>query len=146
MRGKVIEAVQFETLYPGDQYTGTSAVACYGRTLDSRPYDEVAFRLEVGECPANDTLAAAVYENSTQDPDGAVAVTSAAFTTVTSSTDLAGRSGSLVCKNTKRYLWLRTVMSATGGNPTIGFGASAAFTKADNEPVSQSADFDVDNL
>jgi hypothetical protein len=143
MSRKSIEACHFATLYPGDQYTGTTDVACYGRCLDTQGYEEVMIRLEVGECPANDTLAAAVYENSTQAPGGSVAVTGGGFTTITSSTDLAGRSGSVVCKKLKRYLWLRTVMSATGGNPTIGFGATAILSKAQSEPVSDTPDFDV---
>jgi hypothetical protein len=147
MLGKLIESAKFQVLFPGGQYTDTSAAVCYGRPVDTQGYDEAVFVVHANSVPTTNTLTPLLVENSIADPVGAVAVTSASFTALSASNYTTPQAGSIVCKNTKRFLFLKTTMAAgTGANPTIGFGAIVVLSKADREPVSNGPVFNIDNL
>ena len=146
MRGKLIEEAKFQTLYPGGQYTGTGPVTCYGRPIDTQQYDEAVFAVDAASVLANNTLTALVVENSIADGVGAVAVTGASFTAMTSSNYTTTQFGSVICKNTKRFLFLKTTLAGGGGDPTVSFGARVALSKADVQAVNNAPVFDVDNL
>ena len=146
-RGKLIEDAKFQVLFPGGQYSDTSAAVCYGRPVDTKDYDEAVFLIHANSVPTTNTLTPLVVENSIADPVGAVAVTSAAFTALSASNYTTPQVGSVVCKNTKRFLFLKTTMAAgTGANPTIGFGATVVLSKADKGAVDNGPVFDIDNL
>jgi hypothetical protein len=145
MPGKLIENAKFSTLITSERITTTGTTLWNGSTatntgLDTRDYDECVIHLNVGTLSAG-SYAAAVYESATNNADVATAVTDADFTTITTATDDDEQVGSVVCKGTKRYLWVRTVSNSSAGNFDIG--AVAVLYKADKSPTDNSDVFDV---
>lgn len=150
MRGKLIENCKFQTVFPGERYTAASAAVCYGRVIDTKGYDELVVHVNPGTQLAGNTVAVVLRENSTPDPTGSVAITSASFTTVTTSNDTesaAGRVASLKCSEFKRYIFAHATFGGAGSAAayTSGFGAVAVL-RSKEMPVSQTVDFDVDNI
>jgi hypothetical protein len=63
---------------------------------------------------------------------------------VNSSSDEQVRRGSVVCRDTKRYLFLKTeVLAPSTTTPTIDFGAMFIAGQARSQPVEQTLEFDV---
>ena len=145
MPGKLIENSKFTTLITSERITTTGTTLWNGTSatntgLDTRDYDECVIHLNVGTLSAGG-YSAAVYECATNNADSATAVSGADFTAVTTATDDDQQVGAVVCKATKRYLWVRTVSNSTAGNFDIG--AVAILYKADKSPTDNSEVFDV---
>lgn len=143
-RGKLIENVKYQQLIKPQSLTATGILyngvaATTTSYIDTRGYDEINIVLNKGETTG--TIAAAIYESSSTDPSAATAISGADFTSFTSANDAAIESMSVVCKNTDRYLWLRT-NKTTDTNAAL-ISAVAVLGKPDSAPTTESPIADV---
>jgi hypothetical protein len=123
-------------------YNGQSITFGSGHGFDTQPYDDCMCAINVGTILGPlATLINAIYESATDDPTAATALSGGSFTSVTQTTDESVRRGAIMCKDTKRYLFLRT--EAQGSPITIDFGAVWIGGQARTEPTAQALEFDV---
>lgn len=144
-RGKIGEDNLVQQILEPDARTSASTLYNGNATttnnyIDTRGFDECLIVLNAGVVAAAGSIAASIVENDTDADTAAAAISGAAFTAVTPANDQAVQVGNIVCKNQKRYLWLKTVQAnATETN----ISAVAILGKADSLPVSQTLVFDV---
>lgn len=107
-----------ETRY--NQSAGNGTTVGSGIGIDTRGYEEVLIILGRGAAKAGNStadVAAIVLESATDNANTATAVASltvsANFTSTSSTSANSVQYGSIVCKNTRRYLYLRTQISGT---------------------------------
>ncbi len=138
MRGKLIENVKYQQIFEPQSITATGILyngvaATTTSSIDTRDFDEINIVLNKGVTTG--IVDAAVYESDATDPSAATAISGADFTQVTAANDQAKESMSILCKNTKRYLWLRT-SKITDTNAAL-LAATAVLAKADSLPTSE---------
>lgn len=123
--------------YNGQPYTNAAG---YG--FDTQPYDDCLCAINVGTVlgPLT-TLINDVYECATDDPSAATALSGASFASINQSSDECVNSGSILCKDTLRYLFLRTEVQGTPC--TVDFGAVWIGGTARSQATSMDLDFDV---
>lgn len=119
-------------------YNGQSITSASGYGFDTREFDDAICQINVGTITgAVATLVNDVYECDTDDPSAATALSGASFDDLVAASDETLKQGSIRCKDTKRFLFLRT--ESQGEPLTIDFGATwIGGTKRDtlNQPVS----------
>lgn len=123
-------------------YNGQSITFGSGWGFDTQPYDDCICAINVGTIlGAAATLVNDVYESATDDPTAATALTGASFPSLNSASDETDKYGSILCKDTKRFLFLRT---ETQGEPfTIDFGAFWCGGTSRTQATPMSLQFDV---
>jgi hypothetical protein len=124
-------------------YNGQSITSASGYGFDTREFDDCICSLNVGTVVgAIATLVNDVYECDTDDPSAATALSGGNFPDIVSTTDERLVHGSILCKDTKRFLFLRT---ETQGEPlTVDFGATwIGGTKRDTLLTPVSVQFDL---
>jgi len=132
------ERIGSATIY----YNGQPFTNAAGYGFDTQPFDDCMCVINVGTVAGPlATLMNSVLESETDDPSAATALTNAAFTHITSSNDETMLAGSIMCKDTKRYLFLKT--EAQGSPITIDFSASFVGGQAREQPTEQVLEFDV---
>jgi len=123
-------------------YNGQSITFGSGIGFDTQPYDDCICAINVGTLQgAAATLINDVYECDTDDPTQATALSDASFPDLVEATDEAVRQGSVTCKDTKRFLFLRT--EAQGEPFTIDFGAMWIGGTPRSQSTPMSLQFDV---
>lgn len=150
MPAKLIESSLFGTAYKSRNITtsGTlynGAVATGGLGIDTKNFNEIVFDINVGPVVAPGTLTFTVTENDTDTAasgaTGSSAISDASFTAVTSANGNTSRKGSIVVRDTERYVYLKCVK--TSATASAIFGANYALSKAKDVPQTNSEDFDV---
>lgn len=138
-RGKLIEAVEFKQLdKPASRtastvlYNGVAATTT--SYLDTQGYDEVVISLNKGTFASGAVVDFSVVESADTDPSAATAVSGASFTQGTPSADDAVEVISIQCKDTKRYLWLKSDKTDVGGAAAV-WGAEAVLGAPDYGPT-----------
>lgn len=106
-------------------FNGQSITFGAGWGFDTQPFDDAMCVVNVGSVlGALLTVENAIYESDTDDPTAATALSGASFNDVNSTNDEAIQRGAIQCKDTKRYLFLRTEIVAPDTTvPTIDFSA-----------------------
>lgn len=143
-RGKLIENVVYDQIFEPTSVTATGvlyngAAATTVGFIDTKDYNEVNIILNKGTCSG--IIDAAIYESDATDPSAATAISGADFTQITSSSDNTIESMSLLAKNYKRYLWLRT-SKITNTNACL-ISATAVLAKPNSAATSESPVADV---
>jgi len=123
-----------ETLYNGVSSGGTNGI-------DTREYDELVVEVNIGAIATSGTLDLTLVESDTNDSSTATAVTGAVFTQFTPANDNALYSGSVKCKNYKRFCWVKSVQSAHA----IVFGASFIMGHSNRLSTINSLVFDLNH-
>jgi len=123
-----------ETLYNGVSSGGTNGI-------DTREHDELVVEVNVGAIATSGTLDLTLVESDSNDSSTATAVTGAVFTQFTPANDNALYSGSVKCKNYKRYFWVKSVQTAHA----IVFGASVVMGQSNRLPNANSPVFDLNH-
>jgi len=132
------ERIGSATIY----YNGQPFTNATGYGFDSQPFDDCMCVINVGTIAGPlATLINTVLESATDDPSAATAITNAAFTHITQSNDETLMVGSIMCKDTKRYLFLKT--EAQGSPITIDFSASFIGGQSRTQEAGQVLEFDV---
>jgi hypothetical protein len=150
MPGKIAENLKIEQLFPAERigsatvyFNGQSITTSSGVLIDTRDYDELLVVINNGTLNgAAATLSNALYESDTDDPTAATLITGASFNDVTGSSDETIQEASILCKNYKRFIGLRT--ESQGVPMTIDFGAIGILGKPDSAAVSKTLVFDLD--
>lgn len=140
--GKVIEDTKLSVMHRAQQLLGVTVT--YGDAVDTLGYASARIILNVDQVLGNATAAVAVYENNSNDPTTSIALTGAAFASLSSSQQRSVWSGNILTKNHSRYLWLRVAPSVLSGTATIGIGAVALLGNAQSLPCGDTATFDVE--
>lgn len=146
MRGKLVENIKTQQIFEPTSVTATGTLfngqsATSGYAVDTQLYDECVFILQAGVFSGSATVDAAIYESADDNTDNATAISGADFTQVTSANDQARQSLSVVCKDVKRYLWVRT--SKTLNTNAALLSALAILGKPDSGPTDESPIADV---
>lgn len=127
--GKTAESIAITAAFLSERigsatvfYNGAPITNASGYGFDTQSYDDCMCVINAGTIQgAVATLLNSVLESDTDDPSAATAVSGASFTSLTQSTDEKLQTASIACKDTKRYLFLKT---ETQGAPlTVDFGA-----------------------
>lgn len=126
-------------------YNGQSITFGPGHGFDTQPFDDVMCAINVGTMQgALATLCNSILESATDDPTAATAVSGASFDDVNESSDEQVRRGAIVCRDTKRYLFLKTeVKAAATTTPTVDFGAVWIGGQAREQATNHNLEFDV---
>lgn len=126
-------------------YNGQSITFGSGHGFDTQPFDDAMCAINVGTLQGTlATLYNSILESATDDPTAATAITGASFTDCNGSADEQMRRGAIVCRDTKRYLFLKTEVKALAGTtPTIDFGAVWIGGQAREQATSHNLEFDV---
>jgi hypothetical protein len=126
-------------------YNGQSITFGPGWGFDTQPFDDSICAINVGTVlGALLTVKNAIYECATDNPSAATALTGASFTDVNDANDESVRRGAVQCKDTLRYLFLRTeVVAPSTTVPTVDFGAIWIGGSAREQATSQPLSFDV---
>lgn len=130
--GATKEAVLITTAFPSERigaltvyWNGKAITYGSGWGFDTQEYDDAICVLNIGTIAGEVTLQNAIYESATDDPTAATAISGADFTDRYSGNDECTERGFILCKDTLRYLFLKTTtIGTTGITPTIDFGAS----------------------
>lgn len=123
-------------------YNGQSITSGSGWGFDTQPFDDAICAINVGTVLGPlATLINEVYESDTDDPTAATALSSASFTSCKTTSNEQVRRGSILCKDTKRYLFLRTELQGTP--VTVDFGAFWIGGQAREQATAQYLEFDV---
>lgn len=147
--GKTAEGVLFTASFLSERlgsatvyYNGQSITNASGYGFDTQPFDDCLCAINVGTVlGAVATLINDVYECSTDDPSAATALAGASFGSKNTGNDECFEVGSILCKDTKRFLFLRT---ETQGEPfTIDFGAAWMGGTARRQATPMSLQFDL---
>jgi hypothetical protein len=126
-------------------YNGQSITFGAGWGFDTQPFDDAMCTINTGTVlGALLTVKNAVYECATDDPSSATALTGAEFTDVNTANDESVRRGAVQCKDTLRYLFLRTeVVAPSTTVPTVDFSAVWIGGTAREQPTDHHLEFDV---
>lgn len=147
--GKTAEGVLFTAAFLSERlgsatvyYNGQSITNASGYGFDTKDYDDCLCAINVGTIDgAVATLINDVYECVTDDPSASTALIGASFGDKTNGNDECFEVGSILCKDTKRFLFLRT---ETQGEPfTIDFGGCWIGGKPRNQATPASLQFDI---
>jgi len=123
-------------------YNGQSITTGAGWGFDTQPFDDVVCAINTGTILGPlATLINTVMESDTDDPTAASAISGATFTNGKTTTDEQVRRGAILCKDTKRYLFLKTELQGTP--VTVDFSAMWIAGQARSEEVKQYLEFDV---
>ena len=124
-------------------YNGQSITSASGYGFDTREFDDCICSLNVGTVTgAIATLVNDVYECDTDDPSAATALSGGNFPDINADNDERLIHGSILCKDTKRFLFLRT--EAQGEPLTADFGSTwIGGTKRDTLLTPVSVQFDL---
>lgn len=149
MNRKLIEAFKIQQVVAPAQRTtyGTfyNGVTTTSSGIDTQGYDQATFILNAGTCYG--TVAASIFASDDNVWENATAVTGADMTTVTGTgNDNTVYVGNLQTKNTKRYLFCRSVhTAAAAGTTTTNYSMAVILGDADSIPVTQdnTVSFDV---
>lgn len=145
MPGKIIEDLKLTTLYRPVSRTAQGTLYENGGTtgsgLDTKDFDEVVFDVNVGAIAGTTTLDMSVVASDDDNADNATAVSGATFTQIANANQNTSRRASLLCKNTKRYLWVKVVKGVS--TDAALYSVTAVLGKADSRPSSNTLDFDV---
>jgi hypothetical protein len=120
-----------------------------GGGFDTQPYDDIICAVNCGTLLGGLlTLKNDIYENDTDDSTTATQVVvggvTASFTQMNTANDEQMRRGSVGCKDTKRWIFLRTEIVAPSTTvPTIDFAATWIAGHARSEPTITNYEFDV---
>jgi hypothetical protein len=112
--------------------------------FDTQQYDDCMCAINVGTFLSLDSLGTLIndiYESETNDPTVATELSGASFPDIKSNSDEALRQGSILCKDTKRFLFLRT--ETQGENITCDFGAFWIGGTSREQPTPMSLQFDL---
>lgn len=147
--GKTAEGLLLTVAFPSSQlaavtvyYNGQSITTGAGIGFDTQPYDDCLLSINVGAVQgAVATLLNSVLECETDNPAAATALASASFTSRGVSATAVKETGSILCKNTKRYLFLKTEVQ--GSPVTAQFSALWIGGTPRSQPTPQSLVFDV---
>lgn len=132
-------ALSASIYYNGAPYTDAPK---YG--FDTQPFDDCLCAINVGTFQSLDSLATLIndiYECDTNDPSSATALSGASFPDIKSTGDETLKQGSVVCKDTKRFLFLRT--ETQGEQVTLDFGAFWIGGTPRSQATPMSLQFDV---
>lgn len=123
-------------------YNGQSITFGSGHGFDTREFDDCLCVINTGTLVgAVATLINDVYECDTDDPSSSTQLPGASFPDLVESSDEAMRQAAIGCKDTKRFLFLRT--EAQGTPFTIDFGATWIGGTARNQSTPMSLQFEV---
>ena len=122
------------TLFNGVSSGGTNGI-------DTRGQDEITILANVGTIATSGTLDLTIVQSDTNDSSTATAITGAVFTQFTPANDLAIYTGSIKCKNYKRYMWVKSIQSAHA----IVFSASVVMGLSDRLPNANNPVFNLDH-
>jgi len=123
-------------------YNGQSITFGSGYGFDTREFDDCLCVINTGTLTgAVATLINDVYECDTDDPSSSTQLSGASFPDLVESSDEAMRQAAIDCKDTKRFLFLRT--EAQGAPFTIDFGATWIGGTARNQSTLMSLQFEV---
>lgn len=149
--GKIAESISVTSAFISERiavaaatvyYNGLSITTAVGRSFDTQPYDDCMCVINAGTCQGTlVTIENAIYECDTDSMADATAVSGADFDDITSSSDEKVNQGSVLCRDTKRYLFLRT--NVLGTLVTADFGATWIGGSAREQPTDEVLDFDV---
>ena len=117
---KAIEELKFQQLMKPTSITASTvlyngAAATTVGYLDTQDFDEVIIELNKGTFATNSVVDFTVVNGATTDPSAATAITGATFTQGTPSSHNAVEVMSIRCKDTLRYLWLKSSKTDVGG-------------------------------
>lgn len=136
IRGIAVEAQDMRAA--GSLYNGQAAGS--GTYIDTMGYDEITFSINAGVVGAGNSLALRVLQNTSDAVDAAEAITGAAFTTLTDSTDQTPQYASIKCSTYNRYMWVESFKTGTGSaNIGVSYEMSQGIRPVSNSPV-----FDLD--
>jgi hypothetical protein len=147
--GKTVEAVKCVQAMAAERigaatvyYNGQSITTGSGIGFDSQGFDDAVCVVNIGTVlGAVATVKNAIYESDTDDPTAATALTGADFTDAVTTNDEAIQIGSVQCRDTKRYLFLKT---ETQGAPlTVDMSATWIGGKPDSQATDHTVVFDV---
>lgn len=149
VRGKLGESIKIQSLFHPEVlgsetvwWNGGSITSNSGYLLDTRDYDNVEIVVDAGTVVGPlATLMNDVYESETDDPTALSAISGAEFDDITPSSDEALQEGHIKCKDTKRYLGLKTELQ--GSPATAHFSAYAVLGLPDSQAVSKTFTFDL---
>ena len=148
MRGKLAENLKTQQIIDPVSITATGTLfngestTTSGISIDTQDYDECLIVLNTGTFSSSATVDFAVYESDTDNTGVATALSDADFTQVTSANDESRQSMNILCKNTKRYLWVRS--SKTGTTDAALICATAILGKKRNGPTDESPVADIE--
>jgi len=152
MPGKIAENTKLSAMFLPERLTsaavywnGAAITTSTGVLLDTRDYDELHVAVGIGTILGETaTLSNALYESATDDPTTLTLMTGASFTDRYSGNDESTEEGSVLVKNHKRYVGLRTEVTTTSSMPlTIDFAAIGILGKPDAAAVSKTLVFDL---
>ncbi len=143
-RGKVIEDNRFVSAVISQTSSSTTplfnGVASGGTNgIDTQGCDEFVAIVNVGEITSPGTLDVDIYESDENDSSTATLIAGAVFTQFTDTNEDATYTGSVKCKNYKRYFFIHSVQSAHA----ITFAANGVLGKCDRDPQANSPVFDL---
>jgi hypothetical protein len=143
MQSNLVEKVNIKAAHC--PITIVSETVTFGNHIDTAGFDSAVIALSVAPFSAPATLSAILYEQEANNGDlTLVPVTGGNLGLITGNDAVQNFIGGIEVKNYKRYLALRLQGSLSRtANPTIGVAAAIILGKADVEPVSNSAVFDV---
>jgi hypothetical protein len=147
--GKISEGILVSVAFPAAQiaaatvyYNGKSITFGSGIGFDTQNYDDCMVGINIGVVQgALATLLNTVMESDTDDPTAATAISLATFSVRAASATTAQECGRVQCKDTKRFLFLKT--EAQGAPLTIQFGAMWIAGTPRSQPTPQKLVFDV---
>lgn len=136
---KLVELAKFVELWPSKAISNATATiynadSSTGSGLDTRDFDGVTFVANVGAVGAGSSVTLSVVENDTNTADSATAVTGATFTAIANSNQNTIRTLAVRSAETKRYLWLKAVITGSGAGTAL-LGITAVLDHADKTPV-----------
>jgi hypothetical protein len=134
------ERISSATVY----YSGVPLTDASDFGFDTQPFDDCLCAINVGTFNSLDSLGTLIndiYESDTNDPSAATILSGASFPDLKSATDEALRQGSILCKDTKRFLFLRT--ETQGEEITCDMGAFWVGGTPRSQETPMSLQFDV---
>jgi len=147
--GKISEGILVSVAFPSAQigaatiyYNGKSITTGLGIGFNAENFDDCLLSINVGVVQgAVATVINTVMESDTDDPTAATAVALATFSMRAVSATAVQETGRIQCKDTKKYLFLKT---ETQGAPlTVQFGANWIGGTPRSQPTAQTLVFDV---
>lgn len=136
-RGKLIEGLAYQQIFAAAEKSGAATLfndaadTVTTSAIDTQGFDELNIIVNTGTFNGDGTVDLAVFESAANLPSAATAVALATIVQIGSANDEGQFIGSLLSKNRKRFIWLRSVTAGTG---TLSFSAHAVQGKARNNP------------
>jgi hypothetical protein len=114
--------------------TTSGASTTTGASIDTVNADEAVIVVNAGTFTGDGSITLSVLECATDDYSSASAITSAAFSAITTTNDAAIHTASIQTKDTKRYIWIKGVRTGSGN---CVFGVDVILHKYDAVPPTQ---------